>query len=219
MIIYDDIKYVVYWLHDETCTTPELSGYVGITFNLKRRVQQHRSARKLPREFEVTVLFTGTANECVALEVEYRPRPSMGWNTYSGGKVGRKSSLETNEKNRQSQLGKKRTDETKRKIGDVRRGGHREDLTEESRRGIVRNLTGLTASEETRKRQSRSHEERWARKGRAAISDEGWNNIRRAQLGNKHGIGTDLSRMRMRAAHSLYTMKKVLVEMQKVASL
>lgn len=66
MIVCDDLEYAVYWLHDETCTTPELSGYVGITFDLKRRIAQHRGARKLPRGFEVDVLFTGTADECVA---------------------------------------------------------------------------------------------------------------------------------------------------------
>lgn len=80
------IKSVVYWLYDENCSTPDESGYVGITKCLKRRVAEHK--KSLGRMFEVEVLFEGDRQHCFELEARLRPRPSMGWNNQQGGASG-----------------------------------------------------------------------------------------------------------------------------------
>jgi len=172
------------------------------------RVYHHRKSGKFKLGFEATILFVGTEAECVAQEIGYRPRPGMGWNTYSGGKIGRKPHASTLEKNSLANLGKKRTDATKELIGAVRRGKHRDDLTPESRAAIASKLTGRKASEETRAKQSQTHKDQWA-SGKRVISERGKSSIRVALIGNQFGRGTvfsdkEIERRRQRALGNNY---------------
>ena len=74
----------VYWLRDASCSSPEDSGYIGVTHRFGRRIQEHRKRAKLP-EFEAHILFVGTRQECLTVERQYRPHAKIGWNNASGG--------------------------------------------------------------------------------------------------------------------------------------
>jgi hypothetical protein len=77
-------EYVVYWLFDETCVTPEHDGYVGVTQNLKRRTREHRRRGRFP-PFKTKALNHGTRDECLAIERSLRPGGALGWNAIVGG--------------------------------------------------------------------------------------------------------------------------------------
>jgi hypothetical protein len=104
----------VYWLFDARCIDPTDSGYVGVTANLKARVQQHRegrnaAARDLPETFSVRVLYEGPIARCLEIERSLRPTANIGWNRMIGG-VGVRT-------------GRRHTEKTKRKISRaVKRG-------------------------------------------------------------------------------------------------
>jgi predicted GIY-YIG superfamily endonuclease len=81
----------VYWLHDERCTDVFRHGYIGCSTHLPTRIAAHRrgpgskGSRLLPASFEVTVLFTGSETEALALEKKLRPYSGIGWNINPGG--------------------------------------------------------------------------------------------------------------------------------------
>lgn len=77
--------YVVYWLFDETCVTPEHDGYVGVSQNLKRRTREHVRSGRFPAGFKVKALNQGTLAECKAIERSLRPGGARGWNCIVGG--------------------------------------------------------------------------------------------------------------------------------------
>jgi hypothetical protein len=78
--------WVVYWLHDETCLNLQVSGYVGISGSWWRRLSQHARNKHFPANFDWSIIFTGTKDECLALERTLRPEPGIGWNKSRGGK-------------------------------------------------------------------------------------------------------------------------------------
>lgn len=78
------MAYIVYWLHDQTCTNPMEHGYIGVTSRQRRRIIVHRYSRRFP-EFELTVLFRGSRLACLDAEKIFRPRPYIGWNKAPGG--------------------------------------------------------------------------------------------------------------------------------------
>jgi hypothetical protein len=104
----------VYWLFDARCVDPTDSGYIGVTTNLKVRVQHHRegrnaAARDLPETFSMRVLYEGPMARCLEIEQSLRPTADIGWNRMAGG-VGVRS-------------GRRHTEKTKRKISRaVKRG-------------------------------------------------------------------------------------------------
>jgi hypothetical protein len=78
----DEDGYLVYWVYDRRCTSPERDGYIGCTSSAKRQIP-----RAMER-FNVTqfrILFRGTQDECLAVESKLRPRPGIGWNIAAGG--------------------------------------------------------------------------------------------------------------------------------------
>jgi NUMOD3 motif len=77
--------YVVYWLCDDKCATPEQDGYVGVTRNLKRRAREHIRGGRFPSSLKVKTLTRGTLAECKAIERSLRPGGKVGWNTIVGG--------------------------------------------------------------------------------------------------------------------------------------
>lgn len=74
---------VVYWLFDARCVCPWKHGYIGITVNFKNRLKNHR--RKFGQAFNHQILFRGSNDDCLLLEVKMRPRPFIGWNWAEGG--------------------------------------------------------------------------------------------------------------------------------------
>jgi hypothetical protein len=84
---------VVYWLFDDRCFCPWRHGYIGISIQFDARLKRHRdragtrkSAVGVPSIFDHKIIFTGTVDECVALEAAMRPRKNIGWNRAVGGR-------------------------------------------------------------------------------------------------------------------------------------
>jgi predicted GIY-YIG superfamily endonuclease len=76
----------VYWLFDETCSTVNCSGYVGVTATLKNRFKSHK--KRFGDHISIAPLFEGTREECFFIERGLRPSPGMGWNRAVGGSQG-----------------------------------------------------------------------------------------------------------------------------------
>jgi hypothetical protein len=73
--MFNSPMWIVYWLFDDTCTSPQTSGYVGVTCRYDDRMRRHRKRRA--SSFEITTLFTGSEDQCYALERELRPHSGM----------------------------------------------------------------------------------------------------------------------------------------------
>lgn len=145
------IKYYVYWLHDATCSIPEISGYVGITCDLQGRIRKHKRSKKFPLNFSYVVLFEGSRIECLKKENEYRPLPDVGWNISAGGHGGHLHSKKTKVKIGEKILGLKRSDETKMKIS----LSHTEDRKKKASDRAIGNQYGkFERSIETKKKMS-----------------------------------------------------------------
>lgn len=72
--------YVVYWLFDETCVTPERDGYVGVTRQFAYRMRVHRRNPRFPPNFSTSIIAEGSLKECRAVEWRLRPASFIGWN-------------------------------------------------------------------------------------------------------------------------------------------
>lgn len=75
-------QFMVYWIYDRSCTSPERHGYVGVTGSPKREIPRamHR--------FRVTtfkILLRGSKKKCYDLENKLRPKFNIGWNQQVGG--------------------------------------------------------------------------------------------------------------------------------------
>jgi hypothetical protein len=129
----------VYWLYENETDDIFNDGYVGITKNTTKRFYQHKVRFG---NFKTKIIFYGSLEQCLALELQLRPVPGIGWNRAIGGfegyrlghseetiKIikekrklqsppceGRKQPAEEIERRRQSNLGQKRTDEQKLKM-------------------------------------------------------------------------------------------------------
>lgn len=78
----DDDRFIVYWIYNRGCASPDRDGYVGFTGSPKREIK-----RALER-FNCTqfkILFRGSRDECLAVEMGLRPKPGIGWNVGAGG--------------------------------------------------------------------------------------------------------------------------------------
>ncbi len=77
-------EHKVYHIHYES--NPDLlQGYIGVTGNLKARISKHRHSGILRKGDTVTVLYTGTREDCLALESKLRPSNGIGRNISHGG--------------------------------------------------------------------------------------------------------------------------------------
>ena len=86
--------YYIYWYHLPEHTDRAKEGYIGITSNLKNRHYHHstgRTNKHLTNAFNKysniirDVIFQGTKDECLALEITLRPINGIGWNIIAGG--------------------------------------------------------------------------------------------------------------------------------------
>lgn len=98
------IQGFVYWLHKEEQKDVMKEGYVGITYDIEVRFNQHKysclnddhahkksSGMKsafIEGDILCDVLFYGDYSECLSLEQHYRPLPNIGWNFAVGGNGG-----------------------------------------------------------------------------------------------------------------------------------
>lgn len=82
----------VYWIKRKEFANPEKEGYVGISNNIMTRFKNH-SKGKMPvgkaiRKYDditIEVLFEGTKEECIQIELKFRPNEQIGWNLAKGG--------------------------------------------------------------------------------------------------------------------------------------
>lgn len=181
-------KAYVYWIHEKNQLDYNSEGYIGVTINIKRRIQNHKwSARnKIHKnknliEFLTNdnilfdIIFEGSEIECYEKENILRPNPNMGWNISPGGIKGGftisgyslTDEFRENCKNRM--YGNKRAS-----------GGKGKPKSEEHRKKISEANKGKTVSEERKLKQS------LAMRGRKA-SDETKEKIRLSLLGKKRG--------------------------------
>ena len=165
------------------CLTNTVNGkrYIGITNNFRRRWLDHqrhdyvigRALRKHGKEsFRISVLYSRLSFE-MAAELEKRLILEMdtimpnGYNVASGGGGGNTIAGFTDEemevykqKQREANLGKELSDETKRKIGKASKGNKYNlgrKLTDEHKRKIGEAGKGRVVSDETRVKFSEIH--------------------------------------------------------------
>lgn len=121
----------VYWLYKEATDSVFTDGYVGVTKNEKVRFAQHR---KRFGEFKFEILFSGTKEQCLAVEFQLRPVPGIGWNRACGGMEGyrlghceetRKIIKEKRAKQIAPRLGMKHKEEAKIRISNSNLGKKR----------------------------------------------------------------------------------------------
>ncbi len=166
----------VYWIHLKKHDNPYEQGYVGVSKNVSRRLEQHKSRKENPilnnifkkhKDVEVSILFVGTHEYCFEVEHQYRPQKEIGWNINEGGisppnATGIKRSEKTKKlisENNVGFKGKTHSEETKRKMSESRKknGGvpHSEEtkkkLSEIAKSRTFNPMRGRKHSEETRK--------------------------------------------------------------------
>jgi predicted GIY-YIG superfamily endonuclease len=82
--------YVVYHIYDKTKNYSIYTGYVGVTNNLKNRINQHKSSKKwFDENHDVLILHEfQSKDKAFVYEGLYRPLPNMGYNFHVGGEIG-----------------------------------------------------------------------------------------------------------------------------------
>lgn len=169
-------KSYVYWLHLKEHNNPHEQGYVGVSKNVSRRLEQHRHQKKNSilnnvfkkyGDIEVTILFIGDYDYCFEVEHIYRPTKEIGWNINEGGAkppdvTGIKRSENTKKlisENNVGFKGKTHSEETKRKMSESRKKNGGRPQNEETKKKlseIAKNrkfnpMKGRKHTEETRK--------------------------------------------------------------------
>jgi hypothetical protein len=152
--MHKDLGCVVYWLHDRNCECPWRHGYIGISARWEKRLKEHRYSKRWPEDFQATILFRGTEEECFALEMQFRPNHGIGWNPARGGN------------NNGRTLGYKHSDASRANVSKALRGRKK---SEGWRRKLAAANKGKTRSPESRAKQSA------AAKGRS--KPEVWRNL------------------------------------------
>jgi hypothetical protein len=112
----------VYWLYENETDNIFTDGYIGITKNTTVRFYQHKAKFG---NFKTKVIFYGSLEQCMALELQLRPKPGIGWNRAIGGFEGYRlghseETIKVIKEKRANQvpptLGKSHSEETKLKI-------------------------------------------------------------------------------------------------------
>lgn len=91
----NDVIYVLYWIHKPEQHDPFSEGYIGISSNLKSRVEYHRkyansvvgkAMRKYGDDIIIETLYVDLSEQnAKSLEEEFRPHDKIGWNLVKGG--------------------------------------------------------------------------------------------------------------------------------------
>lgn len=145
--------YYVYHIRRRSSTSIE-DGYIGISRDPKSRFRSHRhhlkykthtnphlqSAWEKYNDIEFVILAElSTVSEMVDMERRLRPKPNIGWNCKSGGVDYVEHSEEMIQKRVAKILGRKHSEETKRKMS-------------EAKKGIPSGRVGFTHTEETKQK-------------------------------------------------------------------
>jgi len=88
--------YSVYWLHKPEYTDIHSQGYVGVSNDPKRRLNEHKLDSKSDKnpylarvlnkhQIIQSIIFQETEEECYAREEMLRPEKNIGWNITRGG--------------------------------------------------------------------------------------------------------------------------------------
>ena len=93
MTIYNQT--FVYWIHLPDHTDVYSQGYVGVSNNPTRRLQEHKNSTdnkhlssaltKYSDSVLQTVIFNGDSESCYLYEERLRPTTNIGWNINRGG--------------------------------------------------------------------------------------------------------------------------------------
>lgn len=177
----------VYWLYSSDTDNIFTDGYIGISKNHKVRIYQHR---KRFGEFRYKIIFYGSLAQCLALELQLRPLPGIGWNKACGGFEGYRlgHSDETRKiikEKRANQIapmtGLKQSEETKAKIKNSNTGKVRSEKTKAKLKAAKQNI-----SEETRAKISASSRGRkLSPEARAKVSEALRNRVRSLETNEK----------------------------------
>ena len=131
------MAYYVYHIHKRD--NDSLSeGYIGITNDYKSRWRHHKhhlqksthanphlqnAWKAYANEIVFTLLHTcDTEAQMLALEIQYRPTPNIGWNCKSGGSEYCTHSQLTKDKISTYNLGRKHSLETRKKLSEIKKG-------------------------------------------------------------------------------------------------
>jgi predicted GIY-YIG superfamily endonuclease len=78
---------VVYWIRKNNHTDPRAEGYVGVTTNLTKRIQEHKREKWFCKEYYVVDILQTFDLEADAylFEEQMRPTSNIGWNINKGG--------------------------------------------------------------------------------------------------------------------------------------
>ena len=156
MSIY--IQSFVYWIHLPDHTDMYSQGYVGVSKNPTRRLQEHKNStdnkhlsRALKKYADAaiqTILFSGDSESCYLYEEHLRPTPNIGWNINKGGinppsRLGWTPTAKTLQKRSNSLKGIIRSEEWCKNLSDAKLGcknpmfGKSDPCTEERRLSII----------------------------------------------------------------------------------
>lgn len=130
--------YSVYWVRKPEHNDPYNEGYIGISNNVDRRIQEHKRVTNTIiynalnyNQVIIDILHTNiNKKEAILLETEYRPSERIGWNICPGG------GMPPSNKGKPSKLkGKKWTDEQKENLKLIRKQNPRV-CSEETRKKL-----------------------------------------------------------------------------------
>jgi group I intron endonuclease len=89
------IQSCIYWIHLPDHTDMYSQGYIGVSNNPTRRLQEHKNSTdnkhlssalaKYSDSILQTVLFNGNSESCYLYEEQLRPTTNIGWNINKGG--------------------------------------------------------------------------------------------------------------------------------------
>jgi hypothetical protein len=151
----------VYWLHQPEHTDMFSQGYIGVSKNFKKRLNQHYKLNENPHlrnaidkygwdNLIKQQILIGDEQYCFDIEKKLRPTSHIGWNIMMGGIVYGKKPIGFGHKN----IGRKVSTETRKKISDaikeVMKDPIRLQMNRIARLGKTSPRKGVVLSEETK---------------------------------------------------------------------
>lgn len=180
-------NYVVYWIFDDDCDVPESSGYIGVSKDLPRRIREHQRTQRFPKSVKFIIVFSGSQDDCLALERSLRPHPGIAWNLARGGPDGRYGLCEiSRQKLSKSLTGKKRKPFSAEHLANMSKANKGKKLAPETRQKMSASRIGKSTAgyftDDVRRRMSE------AKRGKTS-----WNKGRKGSVPwNKGKVGLQI---------------------------
>lgn len=131
-------KSCVYWIKNKTFNNIFEEGYVGVSLEFEKRIKTHKYRvnnnkhgnfnliENFSNDIEVEIVLVGDEEYCFEIEKKLRPFSNIGWNINSGGfkppsQLGKKR-LRDYGKTWSPMLGKKHSEESRKKISEAQKG-------------------------------------------------------------------------------------------------